>query len=267
MSLRAVVVDDEPLAREGIALLLAAHDVDVVAACANAQEAIHAVTEASPDVVFLDIHMPRMSGFDVIETIGIEAMPPVVFVTAYDEHAVRAFRANAADYLLKPVDDSLLAESLDRLRRRLARETENDRARHLRQMLDSLMSHAVTAGAVPAGARPPERIAIRERSRVTFVDPDKITRVAAAGDYVTVHTGGREILVRDTIGAMQQRLGAAGFTRIHRSHIVNTRCVRTLEISPSGGSHVVLDDGTTLPVGRSWKDALIAALNIAETDA
>ena len=253
MSLRAVIVDDEPLAREGVELMLADHDVEIVAVCANAREAIRAITEASPDVVFLDIHMPDKSGFDVIEAVGIEQMPAVVFLTAYDEYAVQAFRANAADYLLKPLDGRLLAESLMRVRRRLQNQAQGDGMQRLKSLID----------AMPGG----ERMAIRERSRVTFVEPAQISRIAAAGDYVSVFSAEREILVRDTIGAMYQRLREKGFARIHRSHIVNTRRIRSLETSTSGSMSVTLEDGTTLPVGRSWRDSLIAALNFADSDA
>ena len=263
MKLRAVIVDDEPLAREGVGLLLAEHEVELVASCADGTEAVHAIRAAAPDVVFLDIRMPGMSGFDVIETIGPAAMPLVVFLTAYEEHAVRAFKANAADYLLKPIDATALAQSLDRVRDRLSRRVSPEDVRRLAELMRQAPppGTAVTAAAVRGG-----RIALRESRRVRFVDPEEIVRVAAAGDYVTIHTARGEFLHRESMNTMHDRLAAFGFCRVHRSHIVNASRVDSLEHTAAGNCTVILHDGVRLPVSRSCKGALIGALACSESD-
>jgi len=263
MTLRAIIVDDEQLAREGVRLMLDEHDVDVVASCADATEAVHAIRNAAPDVVFLDIRMPGMTGFDVIDSIGPEAMPVVVFLTAYEEHAVRAFRANAADYLLKPIDAAALAQSIERVRDRLGRAVANENAR----LFSALMREIGRSDAAPAPfLGRGEKIALRESHRVRFLDPADIVRIAAAGDYVTIYTTRGEFLHRESMNAMHERLATYGFCRIHRSHIVNARRIDSMEQSNAGRSSVVLDDGRRLPLSRSGRRALIGALGRGEPD-
>ena len=264
MSVRAIVVDDEPLAREGIELMLREQGVNVVATCADGPQAVRAIRSHSADVVFLDIHLPGMDGFGVIETLGTHAMPEVVFLTAYEQHAVRAFRANAADYLLKPIDSAALAESLGRVKVRLDRAALGASTARLNSVLESLAGLRSTRGVDGEHAG---RIALREHGRVRFLAPGAIVRVAASGDYVCVHTVSEEILLRDSMSAMQARLAPWGFCRIHRSHIVNVAHVGTLEYPAGGGCRVVLDDGLTLPVSRGCRDALIEALACGSADA
>jgi two-component system LytT family response regulator len=252
MSLKAIVVDDEPLAREGVAMALAEEgDVEVVAMCADGSSAIAAIRRLQPDLVLLDIKMPGLSGFDVIAAIGEDVMPAVVFLTAYEEHALRAFRVNAIDYLLKPLDGAELRVSVERVRRRIAANERAGQGRQLRAVLTSL---GVTTGTDS------ERLVVRAAGRVHFVAPEQIDWVEAAGDYVTIHAAGRDHLIRESMHAMAQRLIGHGFQRIHRSAIVNLQKVRELATGANGDHTVVLHDGTTLRLSRTYREALYRAL-------
>jgi two-component system, LytTR family, response regulator len=256
MRIRTVIVDDEPLAREGVALALRGYDdVEVIAECADGGAAIRAIRELAPDLVFLDIKMPGLSGFDVVEAVGPARMPVVIFLTAYEEHAARAFRVNAVDYLLKPIDEDDFGESLDRARRRI---TQNDLLKHrdqLRELLDDL--------AGPRTADTPGRIVVRTTGRVHFLDPREIDWVEASGDYVTIHAAGQDHLIRESMKSMEARLRDHGFRRIHRSSLVNVGSIRELVIDDHGEYRVVLRNGTVLRLGRSYKDALYASLTAA----
>jgi len=256
MRLRALIVDDEPLAREGVALALRdTADVDIVGSCPDGPSAVRAIRDLAPDLVFLDIKMPGLDGFGVIDTVGPEHMPAVIFLTAYEEHAVQAFRVEAVDYLLKPVDPHALRESLERARRRIAEAAVAHGAERLRGVLEQL-------GPSPNGnTTPPDRVVVRAGGRVHLLDPREITWVEASGDYVTVHAGGKAHLVRDSIKRMETRLAQHGFRRIHRSAIVNVARVRELVASESGDYEVVLTDGTVVRLSRNFRDALYAALN------
>jgi two-component system LytT family response regulator len=233
---KVIIVDDEPLARRGIrARLEGIAGVDVVAECASGAAAVRAIREYLPDVVFLDVQMPGMDGFAVVNEIGADAMPVTIFVTAYDTHAIRAFDANALDYLLKPIDDERFARAVDRARRRLSERR----------------------GAASAGEAPPiDRIVVRDRGSLILVTHDEIEWIAAEGDYVRVHSGGRGYLVRDTMTALEARLDPARFVRIHRSAIVNVSRVK--EIRPYGDRDwlAVLRDGTRLKVSRTYRSSL-----------
>lgn len=252
MSLKAIVVDDEPLAREGVAMALAEEDdVEVVAMCADGGSAIDAIRRLEPDLVLLDIKMPGQSGFDVIAAIGVDAMPAVVFLTAYEEHALRAFRVNAIDYLLKPLDGAELRASLERARTRIAADVRAAQGRQLKSLLEDLGVGA---------AADPERLVVRAAGRVHFVAPEQIDWIEAAGDYVTIHAAGRDHLIRESMRVMAKRLLGHGFQRIHRSAIVNLRKVRELATGTNGDHAVVLHDGTTLRLSRSYRDALYRAL-------
>ena len=262
--IRAVIVDDEPLARRGIrARLERAGGYAVVAECASGREAIAAIREHSPSVVFLDIQMPGVDGFGVIDQIGADRMPVVIFVTAYDAHALRAFEAHAFDYLLKPIDDDRFAVMLDRARRRVVEREESEVARRLAALMHDLRP-ALDAAAAGQSRRAetaspvaqPNRIAIRDRDRVLFVDVSDVDWIGADGDYVRIHTGGKSHLVRDTMAAMEQRLDAAMFVRIHRSTIVNVSRIRELRPYSSREYAVILRDGTKLRLSRRYRDRL-----------
>jgi len=262
--IRALIVDDEPLARRGIrARLERAGGYTVVAECASGREAVAAIREHAPSVVFLDVQMPGVDGFGVIDQIGADHMPVVIFVTAYDAHALRAFEAHAFDYLLKPIDDDRFATTLDRARRRVAEREESEVARRLAALMQDLRPalEAADGGqrrpdAADATPAVPNRIVIRDRDRVLFVDVGDIDWVGADGDYVRIHTGGKSHLFRVTLAAMDQRLDAASFVRIHRSTIVNVSRICELRPYTSREYAVILNDGTRLRLSRRYRDRL-----------
>jgi len=283
--IRAIIVDDEPLARRGIrARLDRAGGFTVVAECSSGREAVAAIREHEPNVVFLDVQMPGIDGFGVIREIGADRMPVVIFVTAYDTHALRAFEAHALDYLLKPIDDDRFATAVERTRRRVTEREESAVARRLvalmhevgaessrakRGILDvpvegpSASSPRIPRPRLPAGGHPtrgdtasPSRIVIRDRDRVLLIDVSDIDWVGADGDYVRIHAAGKSHLLRDTMAAMEERLDPATFVRIHRSAIVNVDRIRELRPYSSREYSVILRDGTRLRLSRRYRDRL-----------
>jgi len=256
MTLRVAIVDDEPLARDGIALHLRSEpDIEIVAMCADGAEAVDAIRDLSPDLVFLDVRMPGLSGFDVIQEIGVDRMPAVIFLTAYEQHALEAFRVHAVDYLLKPLDKQKLTEALTRARRDFAQRALLRRTSELASLLDQL-----NAAGLQNGNRT-GRILVRAGGNVHIVKPEEIAWVEADGDYVTLHTGEKQFLLRESLRNMENRLGPHGFRQIHRSCLVSVRRIRELVANDSGDYQAVLDNGTRLKVGRRYKDALFAALD------
>jgi two-component system LytT family response regulator len=238
---RTLIVDDEPLARRRLrALLEPETDFDIVGEAHHGEMAVAMIEAERPDVVFLDVQMPAMTGFEVIEAIGFHAMPTTVFCTAYDEFAVKAFEVQALDYLLKPFDDIRFGQVLERVRR--TAQPQEPLAKRLQQVTEI----------VP----PLPRLIARSRGVVRVIGYDDIDWVAAAGDYAEVHTGGRAWLVNDSIAALTARLPQANFARIHRATIV--RLDRIAEIRP--GSHgdgvVRLSDGSELRFSRRYRTAL-----------
>jgi len=261
--IRALIVDDEQLARRGIrARLERAGGYTVVAECASGREAVAAIREHAPSVVFLDVQMPGVDGFGVIEEIGADKMPVVIFVTAHDTHALRAFEAHAFDYLLKPIDDVRFATTIERVRRRVIEREESEVARRLAALMQDLRPALAAAESGQRKSEPaeapaqPNRIVIRDRDRVLFVDVSDIDWIGADGDYVRIHTGGKSHLVRDTMAAMEQRLDSASFVRIHRSAIVNVSRIRELRPYSSREYAVILNDGTRLRLSRRYRDRL-----------
>jgi two-component system, LytTR family, response regulator len=255
VTLRVLIVDDEPLAREGVALYLRSHpDVTVVAACENGSEAIRAIREHAPDLVLLDVKMPGLTGFDVIESIGVQQMPPVIFLTAYDDYAVRAFRVGAIDYVQKPIDAARLSEALARARTAIAQQDLFERTQALSSALDRI------ARRPGATFEPEERIAVRSGGNTHFLRPHEISWVEAARDYVTIYTSKQQYVVREPLREMEQRLAPHGFHRVHRSSLVSLGKIRELEIKESGDAEIVLEDGARVKVGRAYKDAVLDAL-------
>ncbi len=245
--LRVMVADDQPMARERLVSLLAVEDdVELAGTASSGPEAVERIREASPDLVFLDLQMPGMDGFKVIETIGVDRMPPTVFVTAYDEYAVRAFEVQAIDYLLKPFGRQRFQSALARARRHLEWERHGQMAERLSELLRT--------GRSPEKAG--ERLLVKAGGRVSFVDVDSIDWVEAEGNYVRVHAGDQTHLLRETMNGLIERIGAQRFFRIHRSRIVNVRRVKELLISGGGDYQVVLWNGTQLGLSRLYRDAL-----------
>ncbi|PCH60340.1 MAG: DNA-binding response regulator [SAR86 cluster bacterium] len=260
-----LIVDDEPLAREGLTLLLAGEeDIQIIGECSNGTEAIAAIAKQQPDLVFLDIKMPQQDGFDVLSGIGSPA-PLIVFITAYDEFAVEAFDANAIDYLLKPVRRRRLQETLERIRKQLKQRDAVTQDGHLDQLLHSIAQlDLVKVSDKATQASPDARIIVRSHGQIYFLQAQDIIWVEAAGDYVTIHTSDKSHLLRDTMRNMEKRLDPHGFKRVHRSAIVKLSCVQQLKSNPNNDYHVVLKNGTTLNLGRSYKDSLYQSLLKAE---
>jgi two-component system, LytTR family, response regulator len=252
MALTALVVDDEPLGRRGIALRLErSNAVEVVGECASGREAIEAVRRLRPDLLFLDVQMPGQDGFDVLEALAEEDRPHVVFVTAHDRHAVRAFRVHALDFVLKPIDDDQFEDTLRRAVRQVERDRESDLGRRVADAVAELR------GGVPAARRPPVSTwPVRSRGKVTFVRLSDIDWVEAEGDYVRIHAGGRSHLVRETMASAERRLPGRRFVRIHRSTIVNAERVRELDSLENGDWSVRLQSGDTLRLSRTRRDAI-----------
>ena len=260
--LRVVVVDDEPLARQRVLDLLAREpDVEVVGTAGTGRQAVAAITErggAAVDLVFLDVQMPGLSGLDVVREVGPEAMPAVVFVTAYDQHALAAFDVAAVDYLLKPFDDDRFRQALGRARRAVRlREVEA-----LRGRLAALLGAAPPAD--PGAGRPEflERIAVEARGHVRLVPVEAVDYVGADGPYAVLHVGPDTYAVRERMRALEDRLDPAHFFRIHRSTIVQIDRVEALLTAPGGDYAVRLTDGTRLGVSRSRRDAFAERLGI-----
>ena len=247
-TLRALVADDEPLARETVRLLLnAAPDVDLHWEAADGRAAAEAIRTHRPDIVFLDVQMPHLDGFGVVEAVGPEAMPATVFVTAYDEHALRAFEASAIDYLVKPYDDERFARALNRARA-LAGAQRHTEAADLAQRLRTLLGVAAEAGTA-------ERLLVREGNKLSVVRAEAVDWAEAAGDYVALHVGPRTHLLRETLSGLAGRLDGRRFVRIHRSALVQVDRVRDVRLTAAGDARVFLRDGTELRASRRyWKD-------------
>jgi two-component system LytT family response regulator len=249
MSIRTVIVDDEPWARSRIATLLSAErDFEVVRECANVEQAVDAISIARPDVVFLDVQLRERTGFDVVSEIGPEAMPLVIFATAYDTYTLQAFDAQALDYLLKPFDEARFGQSLARVRKRLSASGGDQVA--LQRLLASM----------PRERKYLQRLAVSRSGRLLFVRANEVDWIEASGNYVTVHAGRDSYLLRDTLNALEARLDPEQFVRLHRSVIVNVDRIRQLEPWSRGEQVAVLADGTQLTVGRMYRSRLTAMI-------
>jgi len=265
--IRAIIVDDELLARRGIrARLERLGNYSVVAECASGREAVAAIREHAPNVVFLDVQMPGVNGFGVIDEIGAANMPIVIFVTAFDNYALEAFEAHAFDYLLKPIDDDRFAATVERARQRVVEREESEVARRLAALMSDLRPALEGGGAAMArradsgGTATPSplvnRIVVRDRDRVLLIDVGDIDWIGADGDYVRIHASGKSHLIRDTMTAMEQRLDPTAFVRIHRSAIVNSSRIRELKPYSSREYAVILQDGTRLRLSRRYRERL-----------
>lgn len=262
-TIRTLLVDDEPLARRGLVLRLAAHpDVEVVGQCGDGAAAVAAVAELQPDLLLLDVQMPGMDGFAALRAIPAAEMPLVVFVTAYDHHAVAAFEASALDYLLKPVEEQRLASALDRVRAARAKRAVDDHCSRLLALLAGLSGKPVLSldEAVQPDAlerlRRGDTLSVREGAHVVRVELAGIRWIDAAGDYACIHTDAETLVLRTTMQALERQLDPARFPRIHRSTIVNARRVREIRPHANGEGHVVLDCGRSLKLSRGYRDRL-----------
>lgn len=252
MTLRTAIVDDEPLARRRIRDLLAdAVDVTIIAECANGNQAIEVLDASTPDLLFLDIQMPEVDGFDVLQAIGIGRVPAVIFVTAYDHFALRAFDAHALDYLLKPFDDARFGAALQRARERVRQHHGGDLDRRLQALLDTVRGDQGFL----------RRLVVQSGHRSIFIRVEHVDWIEAERNYVRVHVGGKSHLLRENITRLAAALDPATFCRIHRSTIVNVDRIQAVESLFHGDSQVVLHDGTTLATGRSYRRNLLGVMN------
>jgi len=252
--IRTLIVDDEPAARDGMRHLLAA-DPEIVLAgeCSNGREAAAAIRDTAPDLVFLDVQMPGLDGFGVLREVGVDRAPAVVFVTAFDQYALRAFDVHAIDYLLKPFTDDRFRQSLEQAKQLVRQGRLGD----LSSKLAALLDHDEPA---PPRPRYLDRLVVKSGGKVTLLPVGEIEWIDAEGDYVRIHVGKTWHLLRETMKNLEDQLDSARFVRIHRSTIVNLEKVKELQPFFRGEYVVVLHNGTTLKLSRGYRDNLEARL-------
>ena len=246
--IRTLIVDDEPLARDCVRLALRDEPAaEVAAECGDGASAVRAIRDLRPDVVFLDVQMPEMDGFAVVEEVGAAAMPPVVFVTAFDRYAVRAFQAHALDYVLKPFENARLVEALRRARAHLADRRDGELGRRLSALLGDRVDQEM----------PVRRFAVRDNERVRFVPAAEVDWIEADGNYVVLHAGQGRHRLRLTLASLLRRLDPARFAQVHRSAIVNVDKVREVQAWFGGDYIAVLHTGEELRVSRTYAPLLL----------
>lgn len=260
--IRALIVDDEALSRRGLEIrLLAAPDFEIVSQCANGREAIAAITSHKPDLVFLDIQMPGMSGFEVLASLPHESLPLIVFVTAYDQYAIRAFDARAVDYLLKPVDDERFQTALNRVRDHVQSRSAADQRDHLFNLIaeitgsgELVMEELLTRGRKALEPKHAEILPVRQGREIVRVPIASIEWIDAAGDYMCIHANGNTHILRGTMKDLEEYLDPRLFQRVHRSTIVNLRRVKSLRAHMNGEYFLTLDGGHELKLSRTYRD-------------
>ncbi|MEO1969111.1 response regulator [Porphyrobacter algicida] len=260
MTIRTILVDDEKLAIQGLQLRLERfEDVEIIETCQNGREAIRAIKTLKPDLVFLDIQMPGFDGFSVVQGV-MEIEPPLfVFVTAYEEHAIRAFEANAVNYLMKPVDEDKLADTVERVRQRIAEKKSSEEAEKLMNVLSEVAPEAAeefVGEDTEAAGRFEKLINIKDRGQIFRVEVDTIEHIEAAGDYMCIYTGDNSLILRETMKDLERRLDPRKFQRVHRSTIVNLDQVRQVKPHTNGECFLVLDSGAEVKVSRSYRDVV-----------
>ena len=250
--IRTLIVDDEPLARDKIRMMLAKdREIEIIGECANGEEAMQAIHRDPPDLLFLDIQMPGIDGFGVLENIQVEWIPGVVFVTAYDQHAIRAFEVHAIDYVLKPFAQKRFSEALQRAKHQI-RSSANGT---VNQQILSLL------GDLKGGQRQLERIVVKSNGRVFFIKVTDIDWVEAAGNYVSIHVGKETHLLRETMNGIEAQLNPQKFVRIHRSTLVNIERIKELSPLFHGDYVLTLLNGTRLTMSRSYRGKLSGLVN------
>jgi two-component system, LytTR family, response regulator len=249
--IRALIADDEALARKFIRRMLKDdHDVEIVGECSNGKETAAMIRKQNPDVVFLDVQMPEMDGFAVLQSIGIERLPEIIFATAYEQYAIRAFELHALDYLLKPFDQARFKDAIKHAKERFRSERWNEGRMQISALLESIKNKPQYL----------DRLMIKAGGRITFLSTDEINWIEADDKYVHLHAGKISPMVRQTLSAMETQLDPGKFGRIHRSAIVNVERVKELQPLFSGEHSVLLEDGTKLILSRNYKDKLFELL-------
>jgi two-component system LytT family response regulator len=269
MKIATIIVDDEALSRRGIEIRLQeAGDFNVVAQCPNGREALAAIHAHKPDLVFLDIQMPGMSGFEVLAQIPHESLPVLVFITAYDQYAIQAFEARAVDYLLKPIDEVRFRAALDRVREQVrAKSAANQRDRLVEIIAEITgsgelaLDELLTRGRAAVEVRHPEVLPIRQGRETVRVPVASIQWIDAAGDYMCIHAGGDTHILRGTMKELEELLDPKLFQRVHRSTIVNLRLVKSLRAHMNGEYFLTLDGGHELKLSRTYRDKVEYFLN------
>jgi two-component system, LytTR family, response regulator len=252
MTLKTLIVDDEPLACDLLGLLLADHEnIEVVAKCRNGQEALAYVQSRPVDLLFLDVQMPEMGGFDVVERLGVRQLPPTIFVTAYHEHAVRAFDVHAVDYLTKPVDPKRLSRALERVHEKIAARSALLTQEQLEAVLKGLKSATSTSSPYSS------RLLVKDGEKEILLSVETIDWVEAQSYYSCLHAKGRRYMLRETISDLSDKLDPRHFVRIHRSSIVNLDYIREIYREGHSDSHVVLKDGQVLKMSKPGRQRLM----------
>jgi two-component system, LytTR family, response regulator len=249
LKLRTLIVDDEPLARERIrSLLVDDHEIEVIGECSNGREAVSAIRQQKPDLLFLDIQMPELDGFSVIESIGADNMPLMIFITAFDSYALQAFETCALDYLLKPFDNSRFKRALERAKNRFTSLAGNSLELN-RQLLTFLENTRLKQDFL-------QRVLVKTTERLSFLETEKIDWIRSEGNYVCLHVRNSSYLLRESITNLEAKLNPANFIRISRSTIVNIDRVKELQQMFHGDFILILDDGTELKMSRRFRDRL-----------
>jgi two-component system LytT family response regulator len=262
--LSTLIVDDEALARRGLKHRLSrVPGIHIVAEARNGREALEQIRKLSPDVVFLDIQMPGKNGFDVVRELAGERMPAIVFVTAYDEYAIQAFKANAIDYVLKPIEDGRLQQALDRVRENLSQRAALRHKESLLKLVSNITGRQVSSmdevrekGVHKLRKKEIQKLAIKDGGRTTWVPQDQIEWIDAAGDYMCVHAEGETYILRKTMKDLESELDPELLQRIHRSTIVNINCVKEMRSHINGEYFLTLESGHTIKLSRTYKDKL-----------
>jgi two-component system LytT family response regulator len=256
-TIRTLIVDDEPLARERVRTMVSGEsDLELIGEARDGAEAVDAILSQSPDLVFLDVQMPKLDGFEVIRSVGVERMPPVVFVTAFDQHALRAFEVQALDYLLTPFDRERSHGALRRVRQLMDATENGELSRRLMALVRDLKADVPEPHTPPQADRKSDRMVVKSGGRLFFLRADEIDWIEAAGNYVRVHVGAEAHLLRETMNAIEARLNPEVFFRIHRSRIVNIERVKELQPWFNGEYVVILRNGTKLTLSRGYREKL-----------
>ena len=252
MNIRTLIVDDMKLARVRLRHALARDsEIEVIDECANGREAVAAIRQLRPELVFLDIQMPKMNGFEVVEAIGAEQMPVTVFATAFDEFALQAFEVNALDYLLKPIDEMRLAKTVERVKRRIGETASGGLDERVLQLLGSMQNKPEYL----------KRIPVKTAQHTVLVLTEDIDWIGGAGNYLEIHAGRDIYLLREGISRLEQKLDPKHFIRIHRSMIVNLDRIKALHPMFNGDQTIILHDGTKLNLSRTYSEKLLARLS------
>ena len=249
--IRALIVDDEALARRFIRRMLKGdRDFEIIGECSNGKETVAMIRRENPDIVFLDVQMPEMDGLTVLQSIGIERLPEIIFTTAYEQYAIRAFELHALDYLLKPFDQTRFKDAIKYAKERFRSERQNEGRMQMSALLENIKTKPQYL----------ERLVIKAGGRITFLSTNEINWIEADDKYVHLHTSKARAMVRQTLTAMEDQLDPAKFRRVHRSAIVNVEHIAELQPLFSGEYSILLQDGTKLTLSRNYKDKLFDLL-------